>query len=1026
MASMSYKFTLTFFFLCFFVFSELPAQQKSVSKKAKLKQNRLVVVDDPTITTANFFSQYADQMGLNTNTEFQLLQSIEGVNGMQHHKFQQFYQAVPVFGSVYVLHEKAGQVKSASGYYLPALDLDVRPTIGEEEALSYAMQKMNATEYMWESDHLSSLAEIHERPRPELCIIDAAFPDVSEQEVLAYKVELFSAEPYDRQQYFIDANNGTVLLQLPLLHDQGVPAVGVTRYYGEQNIIVDSIAPNEFHLHDPTRGEGITTYAGDNSSIVSHEDTYWDLTNPEMHEVAIDGHYCATEFYDYLLETFDWDGLGNNGEAMLTVVNGGNFVNAFWNGTYALFGDGNCNAGPLTTLEVVAHEFTHGLTDYTSDLIYSGESGAINESMSDVFGKALEFHVDPDNFEWTIGRSFLETQFARPFRSMEDPHIYEHPKFYKGEFWTDGAGVHTNSSVGNHWFYSLVTGGSGVNQAGEPYSIDPLPMEQAIQVSFLLQKAYLTPNSTYPIMHEASILAAKELFGEQAPEVESVIQAWKKVGLPYVQTEEILDLVAQFDGFIDYTCLNGEYYPFEITVTNVGGLPFVPSMNGGIEIDGDVVQFLETALMPGETITYLIEDYLFIDENGSTSIFSKLIIEEETENDQNNNDYLLVINSLYEDNELELNYAGLSAPNCFDDERTLSLSIRNYSCNFLPAGAMVTAKLTNAISGLEEELVVEIPTGLFTNQLYYTNESVNIPQTETGELLVELIFPGDNDLTNNDRNILLPPVKSVLEGDYDMDFSETNFSIDEIIRTGLNSPPIIEYQGESYFAATGFSPNFQATLCADAADNFNSFIREGFNICASLQEDVPYLMEFDLIQFRNPESAIFPELGDFTSMLKVRWEDAVTGQSDEIIIQGQVEGELVHHTMDLPMDFKGQIFFEFLNISGNFNDENFLDYDVSLLDNLQITELIVSTENPALTPLDIRPNPTNDVIYIQHSEQPERLVLRNIYGQEVLVVNKDQDMNQLDLSNLPNAYYLLTVDYANQVTLTQPVVKVGN
>ena len=206
----------------------------------------------------------------------------------------------------------------------------------------------------------------------------------------------------------------------------------------------------------------------------------------------------------------------------------------------------------------------HGITDFTSDLIYSDESGAINESMSDIFAKGLEFFEDPDNFEWTIGHSFLETEFAEPFRSFVDPNLFRHPKMYNGQFWYDGGGVHTNSSVGNHWFYLLVNGGSAMNEAGVEYDIQGIGMNKALQIVFLTQTSALTPNSTYSFYNESSTIVAEELYGIGSTEALNVLEAWKAVGVSQINPQELEDELTLAVSIPESSlkfCLVDEYIP---------------------------------------------------------------------------------------------------------------------------------------------------------------------------------------------------------------------------------------------------------------------------------------------------------------------------------------------------------------------------------------------------------------------------------------------------------------------------------
>jgi Zn-dependent metalloprotease len=141
---------------------------------------------------------------------------------------------------------------------------------------------------------------------------------------------------------------------------------------------------------------------------------------------------------------------------------------------------GNCSdtplVTPLTTLDVVGHEMMHGVTQLVNGLIYQSESGAINESYSDIFGSALEYFYDQQSnknlFDWTIA----EDAFPNAIRSMSNPKAFDQPNTYNGQYWAptnssnDYGGVHTNSGIGNYLFYICCTPTSSINDNATTYT----------------------------------------------------------------------------------------------------------------------------------------------------------------------------------------------------------------------------------------------------------------------------------------------------------------------------------------------------------------------------------------------------------------------------------------------------------------------------------------------------------------------------------------------------------------------------
>ena len=234
--------------------------------------------------------------------------------------------------------------------------------------------------------------------------------------------------------------------------------------------------------------------------------------------------------YDYFLATFgrnSMDGLGGTVRSYVHYAE--DFNNAFWDGEHLAFGDGDGETfNPFTTLDVCAHEYAHGVTQFTADLIYFGETGGLNESFSDIFGTAVEYYAKPDEADFYIGKAITIDDSA--LRNMGDPKSKNMPHTYQGEFW-ENENVHFRSGVQNYWFYLLVNGGSGVNDFGESYTVSPIGMEKATAIAYRNLTVYLTPFSKYNDAQFFSILAAQDLYGACSFEVEQVTNAWAAVGL---------------------------------------------------------------------------------------------------------------------------------------------------------------------------------------------------------------------------------------------------------------------------------------------------------------------------------------------------------------------------------------------------------------------------------------------------------------------------------------------------------------
>jgi Zn-dependent metalloprotease len=246
--------------------------------------------------------------------------------------------------------------------------------------------------------------------------------------------------------------------------------------------------------------------------------------DPAVNE-AYDSTGTTYDFYKEILNRNSVDGRGLKLES--TVHSGRAPDNAFWNGSRMVFGDATAG-GPFTgsftaTVDVVAHELTHGVTQYTvpGGLDYVDQSGALNESWSDVFGSIVKQWAkkqDVKTADWLIGGGLMKAEFGTALRSMKDPGKAwsgdDQPRDMSG--YVEGGDVHTNSGIPNHAFFLAATGIGG-------YSWDKAGRIWYRALSLL------TSQATFADAGKATIDAAAALFGATGPETAAVTKAWKAV-----------------------------------------------------------------------------------------------------------------------------------------------------------------------------------------------------------------------------------------------------------------------------------------------------------------------------------------------------------------------------------------------------------------------------------------------------------------------------------------------------------------
>jgi vibriolysin len=249
---------------------------------------------------------------------------------------------------------------------------------------------------------------------------------------------------------------------------------------------------------------------------------------------AYDGTGATYEAYKFF---WNRDSYNNAGAALVSSVHySTNYCNAYWDGTQMVYGDGNTSQGcqPLARgQDVTAHELTHAVTENESGLVYSGESGGLNEAMSDIFGAFTEAYVDGGKTgtlavsanTWKIGEVIL----TPALRFMNDPAADGVSK----DFYAAGVGnvdVHYSSGIANLAFYLMSQGGTHP-RGKSTINVPGIGMAKAIRVFYEANVNLLTSNANFLAAGNASVQAAVNLGYTQAEQI-AVANAWQAVGVP--------------------------------------------------------------------------------------------------------------------------------------------------------------------------------------------------------------------------------------------------------------------------------------------------------------------------------------------------------------------------------------------------------------------------------------------------------------------------------------------------------------
>lgn len=516
-------------------------KQNSTPDQNKLMPGHFTIGKDLALTADQFIDGYKPVLTPAKESDLKKIITHQSKGGRTHHRYQQTWNGIPVEGQYVLLHEQNGILNSINGAVVAGLSINVHPALSETQALANVRQP--STRYAWEDATMETeLQQVTGNPdatyfpKGKLVIFSGDQPPSSNSNYkLAWRFNLYSLTPHDHQQFYVDAQTGVILKTTSLMKHTYVQGSGATNYNGNQTITC-----NHKHHHYELNSPDIETrkyagsYNGTGNPFLSLNTTW------TGNSAALDVHWGTEKFVEFLNVELGRNGYDGNGKKIRAMV-GYPFQNAFWNGYYLGYGVGNNNtlASP-TSLDIVGHEYTHAMLDEIVGFQYGGESGAIEEAYSDIFGELIE-HFVKGSADWKVGAEITQTAGVPNnlgLRNLMNPNSYNAPSVYKGQHWHNGPsdnwGVHTNSSVYSHWFYLVAFGnGSTINGIGISAAT-----ELIYETLF-----YLQPYSDYYDLRNASAATASSLPQFTPAMLADVDAAWNEVGLGAVSAIEITGII---------------------------------------------------------------------------------------------------------------------------------------------------------------------------------------------------------------------------------------------------------------------------------------------------------------------------------------------------------------------------------------------------------------------------------------------------------------------------------------------------
>ena len=469
-------------------------------------------------------------------------------DGTEHVRFDRTYAGLPVIGGDVVVHSKGGKFKSASLTQGAAIGTGSHASLKSDDAIVSAGAEFGP-------DFIGM-------PTANLVV----FAREKGAAKLAYQVDLVGennkGEDID-MTYFVDAKNGKVLERFSNIETGkpgsggttggGTPAIGTGKTIYSGNVTLNTAyASSTYNMTDTTRGGGYTTNMANgtrgNGTLFTDADNSWgNNAQSDAATAAADAHYGIAMTWDYYKNTHGRNGIANDGKGALSKVHySRNYVNAYWSDACfcMTFGDGDgVNYGPLVDLDVAGHEMSHGVTSRTAKLVYSGESGGLNEANSDIFGTLVEFYANNanDTPDYLIGE---EIYLNNPTNSKALRYMFK-PSLdggYSPDCYSSTLGsldVHYSSGVGNHFFYLLAEGTapktfSGVNHTSPTCNgstVTGIGRDAAGKIWYRALTVYMTSSTNYAGARAATLNAASDLYGAASAERAAVAAAWSAVSV---------------------------------------------------------------------------------------------------------------------------------------------------------------------------------------------------------------------------------------------------------------------------------------------------------------------------------------------------------------------------------------------------------------------------------------------------------------------------------------------------------------
>jgi Zn-dependent metalloprotease len=491
-----------------------------------------------------------------------------------HLRFRQAFKGIPVKDGWLSVHQDENNLTADPvfhGNYVEGAEVDVKPRITKQqaiaavEALVKQTVKPTAPNLAAGAEQMDASLEVKERPvceDPRDCggtstaVLEIHPGNGPGQRLLTYHVsarDFSGAEPVIIEAW-VD-NNGRIVESYNNVQTACESGSGLTLYQGLASYFKVAYWPavNRYVLNDNCLRIGtydMNNTTGSTYQSASFSKVFGNYTINDRNTTNADVHFSTVQTNSFLYWVLGRTWLnGTGGPRVYQSVDGAGplisarnhygskYNNAFWDGTKINLGDGDGSRfGPLVSLDIVGHEWGHGLTQFTAGLIYKNESGALNESFSDIIGAMTERYWKGESANtWKIGESPFTPKIAGDaLRYMNRPTLDGSSRDHYSQRYVgtaDSGGVHWNSGIQNNAFYLLAKG--GCHRLGTCMS-GSIGAGAATQIFYRALRYYMIPTDNFSWARQCTLWAAADLYGKYSFNWYRTQQAWNVVGVPKV------------------------------------------------------------------------------------------------------------------------------------------------------------------------------------------------------------------------------------------------------------------------------------------------------------------------------------------------------------------------------------------------------------------------------------------------------------------------------------------------------------